>query len=59
MYMFERTPDHARVRWGSRNITMASLAKMLPHVPFTRTSALDRPVVDETGLNGAFDFKIE
>jgi uncharacterized protein (TIGR03435 family) len=38
---------------------MASLAKMLPHVPFSGTSAIDRPVVDETGLNGAFDFKIE
>jgi uncharacterized protein (TIGR03435 family) len=59
MYMFERTPDRARVRWGSRNITMASLAKMLTHAPFTGPGAVNRPVVDETGLNGAFDFKVE
>jgi len=59
MYMFERTPDRARVRWGSRNITMASLAKMLPHAPFIGPSAVNRPVVDETGLNGAFDFQVE
>jgi uncharacterized protein (TIGR03435 family) len=59
MYMFERTPDHARVRWGSRNITMTSLAKMLPHAPFSGTSAVDGPVVNETGLNGTFGFKIE
>jgi uncharacterized protein (TIGR03435 family) len=57
-YMFERTPDHASVRWGSRNITMASLAKMLPHVPFA-AAPVDRPVVDETGLSGTFDFKVE
>lgn len=59
MYMYERTPDHARVRWGSRNITMASLAKMLPHAPFIGPSAVNRPVVDETGLNGVFDFQVE
>jgi uncharacterized protein (TIGR03435 family) len=59
MYMYERTPDRARVRWGSRNITMASLAKMLPHAPFIGPSAVNRPVVDETGLNGAFDFQVE
>ncbi len=53
MYRFERTPDHTRVRWASRNITLASLAKMLPHLSFSGTSAIDRPVVDETGLNGA------
>jgi uncharacterized protein (TIGR03435 family) len=58
-YMFERTPDRTRVRWGSRNITMASLAKMLTHVPFSGPSAINRPVVDETGLTGAFDFTIE
>jgi bla regulator protein blaR1 len=59
MYMYERTPDRARVRWGSCNITMASLAKMLPHAPFIGPSAVNRPVVDETGLNGAFDFQVE
>ncbi len=57
--MFERTPDRARVRWGSRNITTASLAKMLPHAPFIGPSAVNRPVVDDTGLSGAFDFQVE
>jgi uncharacterized protein (TIGR03435 family) len=59
MYMFVRTPDHAHIRWGSRNVTMESLAKMLPHTPFSGAGAISRPVVDETGLNGTFDFKIE
>ena len=54
IYVYERTPDRARVRGGSRNITMASLAKVLPHAPFIGPSAVNRPVVDETGLNGAF-----
>jgi bla regulator protein blaR1 len=57
-YMFERTSDHMRGRWGGRNITMASLANALPHVPFAG-APIDRPVVDETGLNGTFDFKVE
>lgn len=59
MYMYERTPDRARVRWGSRNITMASLANALPHAPFIGPGAVNRPVVNETGLNGAFDFQVE
>jgi uncharacterized protein (TIGR03435 family) len=58
MYMFERMPDHMRGRWGGRNITMASLANALAHVPFAG-APVDRPVVDETGLNGTFDFNVE
>jgi uncharacterized protein (TIGR03435 family) len=58
MYMFERMPDHMRGRWGGRNITIASLANALTHVPFAG-APVDRPVVDETGLNGTFDFKVE
>jgi bla regulator protein BlaR1 len=58
MYMFERMPDHMRGRWGGRNITMASLAGALAHVPFAG-APVDRPAVDETGLNGTFDFKVE
>jgi uncharacterized protein (TIGR03435 family) len=56
--MFERMPDNMLGRWGSRNITMASLANALPHVPFAG-APVDRPVVDETGLSGTFDFKVE
>jgi uncharacterized protein (TIGR03435 family) len=32
---------------------------MLALAPFIGPSALNRPVVDETGLNGTFDFKVE
>src|SRR5579863_3117517 len=42
-YMFERMPDRMRGRWGGRNITMASLANALPHVPFAG-APVDRPV---------------
>jgi len=57
MYMFERTPDHTRVRWGSRNIAMASLAEMIPQVPFSGTSAVDSPVVDEDWPERSFRFQ--
>jgi uncharacterized protein (TIGR03435 family) len=39
---------------GSRNITMALLAGALPSL-----GSLNRPVVDQTGLSGRFDFTIE
>jgi uncharacterized protein (TIGR03435 family) len=39
---------------GSRNTTMERLAAALPSF-----GGVDRPVVDETGLNGTFDFTLE
>jgi uncharacterized protein (TIGR03435 family) len=39
---------------GSRNTTMALLAGALPSL-----GSLNRPVVDQTGLSGRFDFTIE
>ncbi len=63
MFGMTRTPDGSRFRWGSRNSTMASLASMLPNVPFSGpepgTGAVDRPVVDRTGLTGTFDFRVD
>jgi uncharacterized protein (TIGR03435 family) len=44
-------PDH--VVLPARNATMPLLASML------QRSVLDRPVVDQTGLTGAFDFDLE
>lgn len=52
-YMMTVNP-HAMARAGSRNTTMALLAGALPG-----TGNLDRPVVDQTGLSGRFDFSIE
>ena len=42
------------VRWGSRNLTMPSIANAV--YEFSRA---DKPVVDQTGLNGRFDFMVE
>ena len=41
-------------RWGARNVPMALIANSLAGI-----SVLDHPVVNETGLNGNFDFLLE
>jgi bla regulator protein BlaR1 len=46
-------PNHAMLL-GSRNITIDAIAGALPSV-----ERLGRPVVDETGLTGTFDFTLE
>jgi uncharacterized protein (TIGR03435 family) len=52
-YMMMMNPN-ALTRAGSRNTTLALLADALPGI-----GRLDRPVVDQTGLSGRFDFSIE
>jgi uncharacterized protein (TIGR03435 family) len=42
------------VQFGARNTTLALLAGALPGI-----GKLDRPVVDQTGLTGKFDFSME
>jgi uncharacterized protein (TIGR03435 family) len=53
VYMFLMNPN-ALARAGSRNTTLAQLAGALPGL-----GKLDRPVVDQTGLTGRFDFSME
>ena len=53
VYMAENYPN-ALARFGSRNTTLAVLAGALSGI-----GRLDRPVVDQTGLTGRFDFSIE
>jgi uncharacterized protein (TIGR03435 family) len=53
VYMMEMPPN-AGARAGSRNTTMELLAGALRGI-----GRLDRPVVDQTGLSGRFDFSIE
>jgi bla regulator protein BlaR1 len=52
-YMMTRMPNKP-AKAGSRNTTMALLAGALPGL-----GNLDRPVVDQTGLSGRFDFTLE
>jgi len=53
VYMMEMPPN-AGARAGSRNTTLELLAGALRGI-----GRLDRPVVDQTGLSGRFDFSIE
>ena len=46
-----------RARFGGRGVTMAMLASSLPTQ--TGMATLPRPVFDETGLSGTFDFSLE
>jgi uncharacterized protein (TIGR03435 family) len=50
--MAPRAAGHLRL--GARNVTMAFIASSL-----NQMSNLDRPVLDQTGLNGTFDFVLE
>jgi uncharacterized protein (TIGR03435 family) len=45
-----------RVHIGARNMTMGQIAISLP---VASVGALDRPVLDKTGLSGNFDLKLE
>jgi uncharacterized protein (TIGR03435 family) len=45
-----------RARLSCRHMTMASFAHELPHFA---NSYIDKAMVDQTGLNGAWDFKAE
>jgi uncharacterized protein (TIGR03435 family) len=48
-----RRPDH---KYTCRKTSMADLARLLPAMD---ALSVDRPVVDETGLDGVYDFTLE
>ncbi len=52
-YMARPGPDHT-VLLGSRNTTVKLIADSLPSI-----GAVGRPVVDQTGLSGNYDFTLE
>jgi uncharacterized protein (TIGR03435 family) len=49
-------PNAENMRIGVRNTTMGLFASMIPNLPFGEVS---RPLVDRTGLKGAFDITVE
>lgn len=48
-----------RVRIGGRNVKIEQIASALPLLVRKSDVAFDRPVLDRTNLDGAFDFAIE
>jgi uncharacterized protein (TIGR03435 family) len=48
-------PGH--IRFGGRGVTLSLLASSLPTM--TGMAVIPRPVIDETGLNGTFDFTLD
>jgi uncharacterized protein (TIGR03435 family) len=54
-YALQRTPNHTWMS-GSRNTNASLIAASLTSLP---GSNLDRPVIDQTGLTGEYDFTLE
>lgn len=52
----KRDQQEIVLSYACRNVTMASLAERLPMVA---RAYFDKPVVDRTGLKGAYDFRLE
>jgi uncharacterized protein (TIGR03435 family) len=51
------TSATGHIRFGGRGVALSLLASSLPTM--TGMAAIPRPVIDETGLNGAFDFTLD
>jgi uncharacterized protein (TIGR03435 family) len=51
------TSATGHIRFGGRRVTLSLLASSLPTM--TGMAAIPRPVIDETGLNGTFDFTLD
>jgi uncharacterized protein (TIGR03435 family) len=51
------TSATGHIRFGGRGVTLSLLASSLPTM--TGMAVVSRPVIDETGLNGTFDFTLD
>ena len=51
------TSAMGHIRFGGRGVTLSLLASSLPTM--TGMATIPRPVIDETGLNGTFDFTLD
>jgi uncharacterized protein (TIGR03435 family) len=51
------TSASGHIRFGGRGVALSLLATSLPTM--TGMATISRPVVDETGLNGTFDFTLD
>jgi uncharacterized protein (TIGR03435 family) len=51
------TSAMGHIRFGGRGVTLSLLASSLPTM--TGMATISRPVIDETGLNGTFDFTLD
>jgi uncharacterized protein (TIGR03435 family) len=54
-HLASAAPGH--IRFGGRGAALSLLATSLPTM--TGMATISRPVIDETGLNGAFDFTLD
>jgi uncharacterized protein (TIGR03435 family) len=53
---FVQPSARGRLRYGARNLSMTAIAA---YVSVPQVTGVDRPVLDQTGLTGTFDFIIE
>jgi uncharacterized protein (TIGR03435 family) len=51
------TSASGHIRFGGRGVTLSLLASSLPTM--TGMATIPRPVIDQTGLNGTFDFTLD
>jgi uncharacterized protein (TIGR03435 family) len=55
-YVGQQGPNYGGAHRACTNMRMADLAQVLPGIA---PGYIDRPVVDLTGLDGAYDFKLD
>jgi uncharacterized protein (TIGR03435 family) len=53
------TAPHGKQLLGARNMTMATIAEEAIHNSGSLAGEIDKPVIDQTGLKGGYDFTLE